>query len=69
MNRVDKELEKRGYESRLVLQVHDELIIEAPEGEAEEVGDLVVDIMEKVGSFDVDLVADMDIAKNWYDAK
>lgn len=67
MNRVDKELEQRGYKSRLVLQVHDELIIEAPEEEAEEVGQLIVDLMETVGSFEVDLVADMDIAKSWYD--
>ncbi len=43
--RVDAALEERGLRSRLVLQVHDEVLVEVPEEEREEVGPLVVDIM------------------------
>lgn len=69
MIRVDRALREKGYAAKLVLQVHDELLVEAPEEEAEEVGRLLIDIMQKVGEFEVDLVADMSIGKNWFEAK
>lgn len=69
MIRVDRELKNQGFEARMILQVHDELIIEAPENEAEKVKNLVSDIMEGVGEFEVPLIADAKIGKSWFDAK
>lgn len=69
MVRVDRALQERHFRARLLLQIHDELIIEAPEDEAEEVGALMVEIMEGVADFPVKLRADMNMAKSWYDAK
>jgi len=58
-----------GYRARLTLQVHDELIVEAPEAEAVEVADLVKRHMEGAAELAVPLVADVGIGDNWLDAK
>lgn len=58
-----------GFKARLVLQIHDELIVEAPEEEAETVGLLVKRHMEEAASLTVPLVADVGIGRNWLDAK
>ena len=58
-----------GYKARLILQVHDELIVEAPAGEAESVGQLVRQHMEGAAELSVPLVADVGIGANWLDAK
>lgn len=69
MIRVDRRLREEGFRARLVLQIHDELIVEAPKEEAEKVGRLLVEVMEGIGEFPVDLKADMNQGKTWYDAK
>ena len=69
MIRVDRGLREGNYRSRLVLQIHDELIIEAPEDEAEEVGKRVVQWMQEISDFSVPIVADMNRGKSWLDAK
>ena len=51
--------------SRLILQIHDELLLEVPEGEAEEVRALVKDVMEGALKLDVPLVADARLGRNW----
>ncbi len=66
---VDRELKKRGLKSRLILQVHDELLIEAPEEEVEEVRELLKDQMENAAHLSVPLIVDMHTGKNWYEAK
>ena len=66
---VDRELRKRGMKSRLILQVHDELLIEAPEEEVEEVKVLLKDKMENAAQLSVPLIADMHTGHNWYEAK
>ncbi|MBM6853129.1 DNA polymerase I [Mediterraneibacter glycyrrhizinilyticus] len=66
---VDRELRKRKMESRLILQVHDELLIEAPEAEVEEVKALLKDQMENAAQLSVPLIADMHTGHNWYEAK
>ena len=58
-----------GFRSRLILQVHDELIIEAPQAEAGEVSDLVRRHMEGAAELSVPLVADVGIGDTWLDAK
>lgn len=66
---VDGELRKRKMKSRLILQVHDELLIEAPEAEVEEVKALLKDQMENAAQLSVPLIADMHTGHNWYEAK
>lgn len=67
MIRIDRRLE--GYQSRLLLQVHDELVLESPQEEATEVAALVKNEMEGVCDLAVPLIADTGIGPNWRDAK
>ena len=69
MVRVDERLKKEGLQARLVLQVHDELIVEAPQSESERVAALLQEEMENAVSLDVPLTADAAIGGTWYDAK
>ena len=66
---VDKALSERYPEARLLLQVHDELIIECPEELAEPVALLVSEEMEKVLKLNVPLVAEAKCGHSWYEAK
>lgn len=68
MNEVNEALRKGGYQSRIVLQVHDELLIEAPEAEAEEVKALLVEKMQQAADLRVELVAEASEGRNWYEA-
>jgi DNA polymerase-1 len=58
-------LRSRGMKSRLILQIHDELLLEVPEGEAELARGLVRETMEGALSLDVPLVADARLGRNW----
>ena len=69
MVRVARRLEKEGLRSRLILQVHDELILECPEEEAEQAARLLSEEMEGVVNYAVPLVAESSIGKTWFDAK
>lgn len=66
---VDRELKKRKLKSRLVLQVHDELLVEAWKEELEEVQEILRSCMEQAASLDVPLDVDMHTGENWYEAK
>ena len=66
---VFRRLKKEGLQARLLLQVHDELIIEAPEEEAERVSALLKEEMEGAFPLSVRLVADVSQGENWYEAK
>ena len=66
---VHRALAGRKLRARLILQVHDELIVDTPEEELAEVTQLVRDAMERVAELRVPLVADVASAHNWYDAK
>lgn len=69
MINVNKELKKRGLEAKIILQVHDEMMIEAPENEKEEVKDIMKKEMESAIQLNIPLVAEISEAKNWYDCK
>ena len=69
MIRVDKALGEKYPEAKLLLQVHDELIVECPEEIAEDVASLVSREMTQVASLRVPLIAEAKIGKSWYDAK
>lgn len=68
MIRVDNRLEKENMKSRLILQVHDELIVEAPLEEADKALQIVTEEMENACKFSVKLLADGKIGKTWYEA-
>ena len=68
MIRVDARLRAEGLKARLVLQVHDELIVECPEEEAETVKKLLTEEMEGVVSLAVPLTADAHVGKSWAEA-
>jgi len=69
MIQVDRALKRERMKSRMILQVHDELVLEAPIAEAERVAVLVKNIMENVYPLDVPLVVDVGVGKNWMEAK
>ncbi|GKU81539.1 DNA polymerase I [Niallia sp. NCCP-28] len=64
-----KRLESEGLKSRLLLQVHDELIFEAPKEEIEKLKEIVPDVMEHAVSLDVPLKVDYAYGDTWFDAK
>ena len=66
---VDRELRDRGLKSRIVLQVHDELLVEAHRNEAEEVTEILVDKMKHAASLKVSLEVEAHTGENWMDAK
>ena len=68
MLRVHSRLREEGLEGKLVLQVHDELIVECPEGEAETVRTLLKEEMEAVTSLPVPLLVEAGAGRTWADA-
>ena len=69
MIKVFKELQKRNLQTKIVLQVHDEMMLEAPIEEKEEVKKLLQECMESAASLKVPLIAEVSEAENWYDCK
>lgn len=69
MVKVYNRLRREGMKSRLILQVHDELIVEATLDEAEKVKELLRYEMENAVKLDVPLTVDLSSGKSWYDAK
>ncbi|MEA4824262.1 MAG: DNA polymerase I [Clostridiaceae bacterium] len=66
---VERRLTDEKLEAKLILQVHDELIVEAPKSETETVIKLLCEEMEHAASLDVRLVAEATAGETWYDAK
>jgi DNA polymerase-1 len=69
MIKVYKRLKKEQLTSKMILQIHDELIIESPQEEKEKVKQMLVEEMEKAVRLSVPMVVDASIADNWYEAK
>jgi DNA polymerase-1 len=69
MLKVDEEFKRAGLEARMLMQVHDELLVEVPEKETERVSEILRHEMETAVSLDVPLVADVGVGENWMDAK
>ena len=69
MNRVYSRLRQEGVRSKLILQVHDELLIETWEEELEQVSEILLEEMRQAASLDVALEVDMHTGKNWSEAK
>lgn len=69
MVRIHRALNEGGGKTRLLLQVHDELVLEAPEAEVERVSTMVKGHMEGAAELTVPLVVDVGVGKNWLEAK
>ena len=69
MLKVDEALEKSGFDARIVLQIHDELLVEVKEDEAAKVSELVEKAMREAVSLKVPLEVDAHIGKTWLEAK
>ena len=69
MVNVDRRLAESGLSARLVLQVHDELIVESPESEKDAAAAILKEEMEKAYKLSVPLIVDMNSGKSWYDTK
>ena len=68
MNEVFARLKESGLKARILLQVHDEMVLEAPAEQAEETARLLKETMEGAVSYDVAFVADTCIGGNWAEA-
>ncbi|MEG1165837.1 MAG: DNA polymerase I, partial [Oscillospiraceae bacterium] len=69
MVNVHRRLENEGLNAMLILQIHDELIVECPESEAALVKSILTEEMERAVTYSVPLTAEAKIGKSWYDAK
>ena len=68
MLRVDDWLQESGADARMVMQVHDELVLEVAEGSAEAVRDRVCELMAGAAELDVDLLVEAGLGDNWDEA-
>ncbi|MGA8030291.1 MAG: DNA polymerase I [Bryobacteraceae bacterium] len=69
MIRIARQLQERGMQSRMLLQVHDELVFETPPSEKDELKHLVKTEMQSVYELSVPLLVDIGVGPNWRDAK
>ena len=69
MVHVHNALQASGLQARIILQVHDELIVECPEAEADTVKEILEQEMEKVADLSVPLTVDANVGRNWLEAK
>ncbi|HET9147934.1 MAG TPA: DNA polymerase I [Acetobacteraceae bacterium] len=68
MVRLPRALRENGFRGRLILQVHDELLFEAPEAEAESIAALAKQVMQDAASLSVPLLVETGIGRNWSEA-
>lgn len=68
MQRVNQALKQSGLEARILLQVHDELVVEALENDAQKVAELVRKTMENIPELKIKMPVDAQISNNWADA-
>jgi len=69
MLKVDKALKESGLKTKVLMQVHDELLLESPDGEIEEVSKLLIKEMESAAELDVPLIVEVGSGDNWMNVK
>lgn len=68
MNKVLRLLQEKGFKTKMLLQVHDELVFEVPLAEVDEVSRIIKENMENVVEYDVPFIAEVGIGDNWAEA-
>ena len=68
MNNMFNALNNSNFQSKMLLQVHDEIVVEAPENEVENICKLIKNVMEQAVDYDVKFIADVGIGDNWSQA-
>ena len=68
MVEVQEWLDERGFGAKLIMQVHDELVLEVPHGELDEVGEGLRARMQDVAQLEVPLIVDVGVGDNWDEA-
>ncbi|CUS83714.1 DNA polymerase I [Candidatus Kryptonium thompsonii] len=68
MVRIYDEMKKRKFKSKMILQVHDELVFDVAPDEVEQLKEIVLDKMQNALQLDVPLVVELGVGKNWYEA-
>jgi len=68
MIRLHRRLQTEASEARIILQVHDELIVEAPATQVQKVSSIMQETMEAAVALNVPLVVDIGTGKNWFEA-
>jgi DNA polymerase-1 len=66
---VDKALKQGNYQAKLVLQVHDELVIDCPIDEADAVSNILKEEMENAVKLRIPLTVEVNVGRSWYDTK
>ncbi len=69
MIKIQEEIDKRNMNSKLLVQVHDELVFDVPNNEVDEMSKLIRDVMENIYLLKVPLKVDIEYGKTWYEAK
>jgi DNA polymerase-1 len=69
MVKISEELKTKNLQAQLIMQVHDELVIECPDTEAEIIKKILHDIMENIVSWDIPMAVEVGAGKNWLEAK
>lgn len=66
---IEKDLRKDDLKAQLLMQIHDELVIECPDAEKKKVEDILHRNMEHIVQWDIPLAVEIGVGKNWLEAK
>ena len=69
MVKIDKVFTEKKLEAKLIMQVHDELVVECPDSETDEVTKILHEIMEHIVEWDIPVTVEVGVGKNWLEAK
>ena len=69
MIKIDERFKEDNLKTKMILQVHDELIFDVPDEELQVVTDIVQEIMENIYKLSVPLKVEIDYGRDWYEAK
>ena len=69
MVKLDREFKRQGLKSKMIIQVHDELVLDALEDEKEQAIQIMKDVMENIADLKVPLKIDVEYGSDWYQAK
>lgn len=69
MVKISEEFKIKKLEARLIMQIHDELVVECPDIESQTVANILHEKMEHIVAWDIPMAAEVGIGKNWLEAK